>query len=253
MLLLLGSSFLIGAVAAARSPVAKDNRVRSQCKKIVETQFPPNKWTTTEDLEAYSQLFSTTQDTVFENPAGNSDLALYNPTPSQVMEWFEIHGYMPMEGEYQYSSHITSPIMVTNKTCTFSSTVVTVVGGSCVFVSNSQQVITVDEQGKQVVYKDHWDENAFSKQFDDCRETLEGQSSNKKEEQPSKQSSKNSKKEEESSKKEESPTKSLRKKRHSTKHSKNEEYSGKYSKKESSKKEDEDDDDHDFDARVVIE
>jgi hypothetical protein len=150
----------------------QDELVRSQCRAIIETQFPPNRFVTKADLEAYSKLFSTKYDTLFENPAGNSEKALRNPTPDQVMQWMDVNGFVPSD-EFQYSSHITSPIIVTDKTCTFQRVFVGIVHGSCIMISNCYQVIQVDEDGKQVVFKDHWDENAFNKQLEDCYAQVE--------------------------------------------------------------------------------
>lgn len=81
------------------------------------------------------------------------------------------------------------------------STFVGVMGGCLCFLStSSNQGISLDEQRKLVVFKDHWDENALTRQLHDCYAGVEGESSNTKKEYSSKNPSKHSKKEDNSNK-----------------------------------------------------
>mmetsp|Transcript_19059 Transcript_19059/g.28906 ORF Transcript_19059/g.28906 Transcript_19059/m.28906 type:complete len:186 (+) Transcript_19059:64-621(+) len=166
--------FVVVVLFCAPRPIESidADQTRAHCINVFELAFPKQRWTSENDLRAFTANVSTERksDTFFAFPLGGgpgSELSDF--TGGDLLDWF-LEMFNP--NALQYTEIIMSEVSVVNSVCSMDKLFFAAVG-NCHVHAMSRLFIEVDEDGKLVRWYDHYDQEDLNQKMGVCNLQLE--------------------------------------------------------------------------------
>lgn len=171
--------------------------IAAQCVAIFETLFPPQRWSTIDNIRDFAALVATrtenesSRPNYFASPQGGSDMTtLTNFTPEYLVDW--LSSYLDI-ADWYYTEYIVGDVTVANAkachmgplVCSFDKVIVSrpkwILAGTgsnddlsspCYVEANSHLVMELDQaSGKMLQWMDYFDAEELVAKFRNCIST----------------------------------------------------------------------------------